>query len=469
MGLRKLNQTVINTLNGLTANASELNILDGVTATTAELNKLAGVTATTQEIEKLAGVTATTQEINKLDGVTGAIEGFQVGTPVNAVAATGVLTFAGVVIDGETVTIDTDVYEFDADASVAGGNITVDISAGTKVQSTGALTVAGTVADGETVTIGADVYEFDTDSSVAGGNIAVDVSAGATTAATGTLTFTGVVADGQTVTIDNEVYEFDTNGAVTQGNIQVNVAGDQTAAAAITALVAVITINSTKVTAVDGAGDTVDVTAKVPGAAANAFATTETCTNASWGNVTLVGGVDPTNLEAVTALVAAITASDTVGVGGADGGGGVLNLTADAAGAVDGSVGNAVATTETCANASFAAATLTGGSDATAGEAVTALVAAVTASDTVGVGAADGAGDTVDLTADTKGTAANAFTTTETCANGSFAAATLTGGVNGTVAASAGIWYRDNSYAYVSIAANTIADANWRRVAIVSF
>jgi hypothetical protein len=44
------------------------------------------------------------------------------------------------------------------------------------------------------------------------------------------------------------------------------------------------------------------------------------------------------------------------------------------------------------------------------------------------VGAAAGTGDTVDLTADTAGEAGNAIATTETLTNGSFGAATLTGG-----------------------------------------
>ena len=114
-------------------------------------------------------------------------------------------------------------------------------------------------------------------------------------AATGTLTLTGVVADGQTVTIGSRVYEFDTNSSVTSGNVAVDVSGGVTASAAVTALVAAITADaSAVVTAVDGAGDTVVCTAKVKGTAANSYATTETCTNGSWGGATLTGGVNST-------------------------------------------------------------------------------------------------------------------------------------------------------------------------------
>lgn len=45
------------------------------------------------------------------------------------------------------------------------------------------------------------------------------------------------------------------------------------------------------------------------------------------------------------------------------------------------------------------------------------------------------------------------------------AAASLAGGVNGTVAP-AGAIYVDDSYVYVASAANTISDANWKKVAI---
>lgn len=111
-------------------------------------------------------------------------------------------------------------------------------------------------------------------------------------AATGSLTFTGVVADGQTVTIGSEVYEFDTDSDVTAGNIAVDVSGGVTAAAAVTALVTAITAESALVTAVDDTGDVVTVTATTAGVAGNSIATTETCTNASWGAATLTGGLD---------------------------------------------------------------------------------------------------------------------------------------------------------------------------------
>lgn len=122
--------------------------------------------------------------------------------------------------------------------------------------------------------------------------------------ATGTLTFTGVVADGQTVTIGSEVYEFDVDSSVTDGNITVDVSGGVTASDAVTALVATITANSTIVTAVDGTGDTVVVTYNWVGTDGNSIATTETCTNGSWGDTTLKTGqfATPVNCPAFIIL-----------------------------------------------------------------------------------------------------------------------------------------------------------------------
>ena len=85
------------------------------------------------------------------------------GTPVNAVKATGTLTFSGVVSDAETVTIGSNVYEFDNDSSITSGNISVAMGSYLP-QATGTLTFTGDVSDGETVTIGSDVFEFDTNS-----------------------------------------------------------------------------------------------------------------------------------------------------------------------------------------------------------------------------------------------------------------------------------------------------------------
>jgi len=51
------------------------------------------------------------------------------GSPVNAAAAAGTLTFTDAVTDGELVVIGDSTYEFDTDTSVTGGHLAVDVSA----------------------------------------------------------------------------------------------------------------------------------------------------------------------------------------------------------------------------------------------------------------------------------------------------------------------------------------------------
>lgn len=278
------------------------------------------------------------------------------GTPVNAVAATGTLTISGVVIDGETVDIGADRYEFCADAAqslTAGSDFAANITAFT-TKSQGTLTVDTQPTSGDTMTIGAKTYTF---------------------VPNGTANADGEISRGTDLATAQAAIVAAINGS--DGH---NVAHTQVSAGAFA-------VNASVITA-------------------------------------LVGGV----------------------------------------------AGDSIATTETFTAGTnvFDAATLgttTAGVDCTAANAVTALVASITANDTQGVGAADGAGDTVVLTADVKGTAGNAITTTEAMANGAFGAGTLAGGVNGTVG---GQWdiLVDSSYLYVAIAANTIADANWRRVSL---
>ena len=82
--------------------------------------------------------------------------------PQNAVKASGVLTVSGVVIEGETITIGDDTYEFESGGSITEGNIDVDISASTTA-SQGTLTIDTQITNTNTMTIGTTVYTFVTD------------------------------------------------------------------------------------------------------------------------------------------------------------------------------------------------------------------------------------------------------------------------------------------------------------------
>lgn len=282
-------------------------------------------------------------------------------TPVNAVSASETLAISGVVINGETVTIDnpevegTDVYEFASSVAlvVGAGNIPVDINAHT-VKATDNLTVDVNPIAGETMTLGTKVYTF--------------VPLGTAN------------ADGE---IDIEVLLADT-----QANIVAAIKGT------------------------DGHNDPHSLV---------------TC-----------GAAFAANILAITAIYG-------------------------------GAAGNDIATTETF-NAGtnvFSAAKLATGANCSATNAVTALVAAITASDTQGVGAADGADDTVVLASDAGGVIANTIVIAEDMANGAFTAdaVLLSGGVDGTPGDERTI-FMDSSYLYICVADNDVTGKNWRRISL---
>lgn len=268
-------------------------------------------------------------------------------------------------------------------------------------------------------------------------------------AATGTLTISGVVKDGEKVTIGADVYEFLTDDAQTKtaaSNIAVDISEVSTKAAGTLTM-------DTRPTP----GDTLTIGTKtyifVPVGTDTAEGEVSIGADLAGAQAALVGainGLDGLNTPHPLVTAAAFAADDCV-------------ITA----IWGGTAGNAIATTETftAATNAFAGATLALGTDCPAADAVTALVAAIVASDTQGVGAADGTGDTVVLTADTAGALANSIATTETMANGAFGKATLTGGVDGTVA-SGTKFMMDETYLYVCVDGNTVAENNWRRISL---
>jgi hypothetical protein len=122
--------------------------------------------------------------------------------------------------------------------------------------------------------------------------------------ANGLLTFAGTPVVTQTVTIGTEVYEFVTATASTPTNIPVILAATPTADYAVTKLAEAISSNSIYVDAVASTpNDTVYIVSRKLGTEANSVATTETCTNASWGEVTLTGGKYATPCKTSMALI----------------------------------------------------------------------------------------------------------------------------------------------------------------------
>lgn len=242
------------------------------------------------------------------------------GTPVNAANATATLEISGVAVDGETVTIGEDVYEFVADEDLSvtnAGNIPVDISANV-VQSTGTLTMDTQPTSGDTVTIGSKTYIF--------------------------VPLTTDTADGE-VSIGDDL-----------AGAKANLVG---------AILGVDNLNTPNpdVTVTGFVLDDLEIVAKVGGVIGDSIVTTETFTAATniFAAGVLSGGVDCLAADAVTRLVAAITADDTQGVTATDGAGNTVVLTAP------GDAGNDIGVSTDMANGAFsgAAIALAGGIDGT--------------------------------------------------------------------------------------------------------
>jgi hypothetical protein len=225
------------------------------------------------------------------------------------------------------------------------------------VNATMELVVSGTSVDGETVRIGHDVYEFCADSPATKTlptNIAIDISDHAVHA-TDNLTIAAQPSSGDTMTIGTKIYTFVPNGAADVDG-EIGVGTDlATAKAAILAA-----INGTDgynvahplVSAGEFAGNISAITAKVGGTSGNSIATTENFTNV--GNVfsltALAGGANCSAANTGSHLLAAINASGTEPITASANGNNVV-LTADVAGVL----ANDTVLAETMANGAFTA------------------------------------------------------------------------------------------------------------------
>ena len=239
------------------------------------------------------------------------------------------------------------------------------------VNATGTLTISGVVKDGETVTIGTDVYEFLTDedqSKSASTNIAVDISSH-TTKASATLTMDTQPISGDTVTIGTKTYIFVPVGTANNvGEISIGATLAEAQTNLYEAIAGTDGVNTEhpSVTATVFETNVVTITAKLGGVVGNAIVSTETLTAVTniFSASTLTTGADCSATNAVTALVAGVEASNTQSVNATDGSGDTVVITADVAGVS----GNAIATTAVMTNGTFGATTLTGGVDGTIAE-----------------------------------------------------------------------------------------------------
>ena len=119
--------------------------------------------------------------------------------------------------------------------------------------------------------------------------------------ANGTLTLTGNAANTQTVTIGSRTYTFQTVLTNVAGNVLIgasasdsldNLIASITAGAGSGTLYAAATTVHPDLTASAGSGDTMVVSAKLPGSNGNKIGLSETLASGSWSYTSLRGGVD---------------------------------------------------------------------------------------------------------------------------------------------------------------------------------
>jgi len=406
-------------------------------------------------------------------------------TPVNAVAATKILTFTGNAGNNETVSIGGQAYTFQTAIQAAG------------VKATGVLTLTGNAVENEVAVMGDRTYRWRTGlAAIAASKNLVFTAVAANTEtitidaipytfktalteakATGILTATAQPQDGARVILGSTVYIFrDTLaaaydvkiGALATDSLDNLIAAINKAAGEGT-LYGTGTVVHPSVSAAAGAGDTVNVTALAIGTAGNVISSVEYSPGLSWGGATLTGGlnavlneilVEATTGAEIDNLVAAAMTGVGAGTKFSTGQPVLVNVTLTktdatnmlATAKVAGTAGNSIAIAETCAQVAWAggAVFLSGGyaaavaNDVVVGGSaelsIDALVAAVNNAAGEGTTYATGtlihaditgsktAANIFTATAKVAGEAGNSLASTETMTNASWGTTTLLGG-----------------------------------------
>lgn len=270
-------------------------------------------------------------------------------------------------------------------------------------------------------------------------------------AATATLEVNNTVAPGGTITLGEDTYEFTARAdkKVTDGNFPIDVYSKTSkGAGALT-----ISVQPT-------AGDTVTI-----GELTYIFVPVGTDTAAREVSI-------GTSLaEAQEALVAAINGESEFDIPHPDVVASDFETNVMAVTAISGGLaGNAIVTTAvfTSNSNSFAAGTLSGGTNIPRADAITEFIAAVTLFDTQGITAVAGGNQ---YKADIKfmGALGNDIAISLTATNCKFSqdATKLAGGVNATVSSGAGFMI-DANYLYVCPVPNDLGGTNWRRISLGS-
>ena len=365
-----------------------------------------------------------------------------------AVAPTTIVGITGTIAEFNTACTD-------ADFATGGGTAT---GSNTGDQTT-IVGITGTKAEFNTACSDGEFLYTDSPITVTADKITTGTPVNAGNSA-GTLTISGVVKNGETVTFGTDVFEFNTRKDSTGALIpSANIDIDLTGAATLEWAQGTLTVDTQPTagnTMTIGVGGGEKVYTFVPNGTANAD-----------GEITI--GTDLATAQA--AIVAAINGTDAHNTAHTQVWAAAFGANASVITAFIGGVfGNTIATTETFTAGTnifdaVVLGTTTAGVDAINTEAATAFETDFNA-EANGYTAVDTAG-TIVVTADVAGTAFGGAATTDTMPFGAWAAGTTSAGVDGTVADQWTVRV-DASWLYVAVAANTIADDNWRRVALGS-
>jgi hypothetical protein len=203
------------------------------------------------------------------------------------------------------------------------------------------------------------------------------------------------------------------------------------------------------VVATDNNDTTQKVVARVPGTAANTAATTTTASHLSFPDTTLGGGTGTSNPGVAPETVTI----DSVVYSFVD----VLSETNAPAAAIVNQVLFGASSAEALDNLKLAInAGATAGTNYSTGTVVHPTVTADANDNTSQV-----------VTAKVKGTAAESIAVDDSLSNGAWGDTNLAAGVDGTVGKANEV-LADATYLYHAVAANTVADTNWRRISLGS-
>lgn len=253
----------------------------------------------TTDVQVSVGTLTAAGNVANLDTVTVGSTVYTTRSSLAAVKAAGVLTLTGNAGDTETVTIGSKTYTFQSTLTNVDGNVKVGATASDSIDN---LIAAITLGAGGGTLYAAATTAHSSATATAGAGDTMNVEALTAGTAGNSIATTETLANGSfasaTLTggLAAAVYgvKIGASASDTLDNLIAAINGGAGAGTNYSSDV----VAHPSVSAAAGAGDTMDVTALVAGAAGNSIATTDVSSNLSWGAATLTGGITSNNCDA---------------------------------------------------------------------------------------------------------------------------------------------------------------------------